>query len=65
MNAPRAKGWSNRTVMYLMIAVAALVFVGANAHLLFAAVTSQPDCVDHLKVGHGLEGAFRAAQSAC
>jgi hypothetical protein len=51
--------------MYLMIATATLVVLGANAHLLFAAVTSQPDCVDHLKVGHGQDGAFGAADSAC
>jgi hypothetical protein len=48
-----------------MIVAATLVVLGANAHLLFAALDSQPDCVDHLKVGHGQQGAFGAADSAC
>lgn len=65
MSTPRSRTWFNRTLMYLMIATATLVVLGANAHLLFAAVTSQPDCVDHLKVGHGQDGAFGAADSAC
>ena len=62
---PRPKGRTNKALIVLMIATATLVVVGANAHLLFAALDSQPDCVDHLKVGHGQQGAFGAAQSAC
>jgi hypothetical protein len=56
---------TNKALMYLMIAVATLLVLGANAHLLFAALESQPDCVAHLKVGHEQDGAFRAAASAC
>jgi hypothetical protein len=48
-----------------MIVAATLLVIGANAHLLFAAITSQSACVDHLKVGHGQAGAFGAADSAC
>lgn len=55
----------NKALIFLMIATATLVVLGANAHLLYAAVNSQPDCVDHLKIGHGQEGAFGAAESAC
>ncbi len=65
MSAARPWRWTSRRVVYLMIATATLLFVGANAHLLYAALNSQPDCVDHLKVGHGEAGAFGAAQSAC
>ena len=44
---------------------AVLVFVGANAHLVYVAVTSQPDCVDHVRQGEAGNGTFRAAKSAC
>lgn len=65
MGTTRAKTSTNRRLVYLVIAVAVLVVVGANAHLLYAALDSQPDCVSHLKVGHGQAGAFGAAESAC
>ena len=65
MSTTRPGTSTNRRLIYLMIATAILLFVGANAHLLYAALNSQPDCVDHLKVGHGQVGAFGAAQSAC
>ena len=51
-----------------MLAVGALVIVGvllaANAHLVYVAFSSQPDCVAHLK-GEGGHGTYRAAKSAC
>lgn len=65
MSTAQQKASTNKTLMYLLIAVATLVFLGANAHLLYAALNSQPDCVAHLKVGHGQDGAFGASDSAC
>ena len=51
-----------------MLTVAAMVIVGvllaANAHLVYVAFSSQPDCVAHLK-GAGEQGTYRAAKSAC
>ena len=51
-----------------LLLVAAVVIVGvllaANAHLVYVAFSSQPDCVSHLK-GEGAPGTFRAAKSAC
>ena len=45
-------------------AVVALL-VAANAHLVYVAVASQPDCVAHAKTP-GQDGAgFRAARPAC
>jgi hypothetical protein len=55
----------SRTAVYLVIGAATLLVVGANAHLLFAAMDSQPGCVSHLKLGHDQPGAFGAAGSAC
>lgn len=54
-----------KALVYALIVAGVLLVVGANAHLLYAALDSQPDCVAHLKVGHGQEGAFGAADSAC
>ena len=51
-----------------MLAIAAAVIVGvllvANAHLVYVAFSSQPDCVAHLKDA-GEQGTYRAAKSAC
>lgn len=52
-----------RRVALLLIPAALLLFAGANAHLVYVAVSSQPDCVDHLKEPGG--GGYRAAKSSC
>ncbi len=57
---------NNRGLRFAWIAVGVglLVFVAANIHLVYVAVTSQPACVPHLK--DAAEGSgFRAAKSAC
>lgn len=48
--------------------VAGLLFVLlANFHLVYVAVTSQPECVEHIKadVAPAPAGSFSAAKSAC
>jgi len=59
--APRARrlplGW---LIGLGIVAVLAL----ANAHLVYVAFTSQPDCVAHLKAADG-SGQFSAAKSSC
>jgi hypothetical protein len=40
------------------------LFAAANAHLIWRSVSSQPDCVAHLKAP-GSDGRIRAAQSSC
>ena len=54
-----------RTVIGLSVLAALLLLAGANAHLVFVAVTSQPDCVDHVRQGDAGQGTFRAAKSSC
>lgn len=49
----------------LLIAVGTLVVIGANAHLLYVAITSQPECVAHSRTGETGPGLFSAAKSAC
>ncbi|MFU0503000.1 hypothetical protein [Pseudaminobacter sp. NGMCC 1.201702] len=55
-------------VLALSLAAAAVaVLLAANAHFVYVAVTSQPDCVPHSKdIGSDKPGtAYRAAKSAC
>jgi len=56
---------SARAVIGLSVLAALLLLAGANAHLIYVAVMSQPDCVDHVRKGDAEKGSFRAAKSAC
>lgn len=52
-------------IVIALVALGLAVFIGANAHLVYVAFSSQPDCVPHAKEV-GAEGApLRAARSAC
>ena len=50
---------------WLLAAAVLLVVAAANAHLVYVAVESQPECVAHLKEAGTKAGAFRAAKPAC
>jgi hypothetical protein len=58
---------ASTTAIWVAVALGLLLLVGANAHMIYVAVTSQPDCVAHLRPGesHGQSSAFSAAQSDC
>lgn len=62
-----ANAGARRTKIAIGVAVVAAVamLLLANAHLVYVATTSQPDCVPHLKASGSEAGAFRAAQSSC
>ncbi len=64
MNA-RTSAFIRRTwLAWVLVPAGLLLFVGANAHLVYVAFQSQPDCVVHSKAagdGHG----YLAAKSAC
>ena len=51
--------------LWILAAVAMTVFVAANAHLVYVAVSSETGCVAHLKDKSGTPGGYRAAKSAC
>ena len=53
-----------KSAWMLLVPAGLLLVAGANAHLVYVAVTSQPDCVPHLKEA-GTSGSYRAAKSAC
>ena len=46
-------------------AAAVLLLIGANAHLVYVALASQPDCVAHAKTPDGKGTSYRAARSSC
>ncbi len=56
-----------RWTIGLLVAGGLLLVAGANAHLLYVALTSQPDCVPHARAGDGTArpGQFSVAKSAC
>jgi hypothetical protein len=54
----------SRRTIWLTVALGLLLVLGANAHLVYVAVTSQPDCVAHVRPGSSSAG-YGAAQSSC
>lgn len=55
---------SAKGAVWLAVAAGLLLVAAANVHLVYVAVSSQPDCVPHLKdAGEG--GGYRAAKPAC
>jgi hypothetical protein len=50
---------------WLIAAGVVVTMAVANAHLVYVAVASHPDCVAHLKEAGTRAGEFRAAQSDC
>ncbi len=56
---------TRRWPFWALIGVAALTLIGANVHLVYVAIVSQPDCVDHLKSASDRPGEYMAAKSAC
>ncbi len=60
----RESGLNWRLVALLIASAGVVILIAANAHLVYVALDSQPDCVPHAKEV-GQNGAFRAARSAC
>jgi hypothetical protein len=50
---------------WLLIGLIGATFVGANAHLVYVAIASQPSCIEHIKEKGQQPNEFRAAASAC
>jgi hypothetical protein len=62
MRTPKGK-----VAIWLLICIGLLVLVAANGHLVYVAMTSQPDCVAHVRQGegNGTHERFSAARSSC
>ncbi len=56
-----------KAIIWAAICAGLLLLLIANAHLVYTAVMSQPDCVAHIRPGEGAsqEGKFSAARSSC
>jgi len=67
MTATERKSGSRKTLIWLLVAAGVAVFIGANAHLVYVATSSQPDCIAHARIGETATGAgqFSAARSSC
>jgi hypothetical protein len=55
----------SRAVAWWLVAAGVLGLVGANWHLVYVAMVSQPDCVPHLRQSQSDRGEYRAAVSSC
>lgn len=58
---------TSRWAIGLLVSCGLLLVAGAHAHLVYVAVSSQPDCVAHVRAGDAAvpAGALSAAKSAC
>jgi hypothetical protein len=56
---------SARMKIWFGVAALLVLVLGANAHLLYVAVTSQPNCVAHEAPGASQAGTYSAAESSC
>lgn len=54
-----------KLLISLVVATGLSLVILANIHLVYVAIQSRPDCVDHLKVKGQQSGTYRAADSAC
>lgn len=67
MSSTRGQGMTRKAAIWLLVGAGLLLVAGANAHLVYVATTSQPDCVAHFGPGQGgaQRGSLSAAQSSC
>ena len=65
--APNARRARAKVVVAIAVAAGIALFALANFHLVYVAVTSQPECVPHAKPGDAapINGALNAARSSC
>jgi uncharacterized membrane protein len=67
MTSAAAKRFSVKAMVWTLVAAGLALVLLANAHLVYMAVTSQPDCIDHVRPGStsATPGKFSAASSSC
>jgi hypothetical protein len=64
MTRRSSDGRKTAWLAWVLIPAILLLVAGANAHLVYVAVQSQPDCVAHAQAA-GEGGVYRAAKPAC
>ena len=66
MDASKTEAVRTKVVIWLSIGAGFLLLAAANWHLVYVSITSQPDCVPHLRQGDNAGGSqFQAAKSSC
>jgi hypothetical protein len=67
MNAAAMKHVNAKFWIWTAVAAGLLLVLMANAHMVYMAFSSQPDCIDHVKRGASVAeaGQFSAASSSC
>jgi uncharacterized membrane protein len=55
----------SRPLVLTIVALATLLVLAANGHLVYVALTSQPACVAHDRTNDAAAGRFAAAKPAC
>jgi hypothetical protein len=65
MTAAPASTFRKNAAIWLLAVLGLLTLIGANSHLVYVALSSQPDCVAHLREAGDATGQFRAAKSSC
>lgn len=57
---------NTKTLIGLSIGFGVIVLLGANTHLVYVAISSEPDCIAHLRHGESNgQHRFSAATSSC
>ena len=54
-----------KLAVVVIVTAGVALFALANIHLIYVAVTSQPECVPHGKAGAPAGGPLQAAKSSC
>lgn len=58
--------WRGRALVIGLVVGSLAVFCAANAHLIYLAFKTQPECVAHIReAGSGPPGAYAPARSSC
>jgi len=68
MTEPRVEPTRKRRhIVWLAVGIGLLLLAGANVHLVYVAIQSQPECVSHTRLGEAVAGAttYGAARSSC
>ncbi|KZD25585.1 hypothetical protein [Tardiphaga robiniae] len=67
MSAAAMKHVNAKFWIWMAVAAGLLLVLMANAHMVYVALWSQPDCIDHVKRGTSVAeaGKFSAASSSC
>ncbi|WP_332719665.1 hypothetical protein [Pelagibacterium mangrovi] len=65
MSKPAESRNNTRLLVAVLVFLGTIIFVGANAHLIYVSFASQPGCVDHAKPGEPRPGQYSAAKSSC